>query len=152
MGPTWGPSGADRTQVGTMLAQWTLLSGDMLEKHTTKSKRKFSLPFSSIKCKGIMTWKYFLPFEKWAIGHQRISFTKGQWCGALLFSLFWPFVCTNVRDVSDMTLWRPCDVTFMFDSYAAVNIIGPVTNEHSGTTDITWYIVVVVTIYHCPGA
>ena len=27
MGPTWDPSGADRTQVGPMLATWTLLSG-----------------------------------------------------------------------------------------------------------------------------
>ena len=27
MEPTWGPSGADRTQLGPMLAQWTLLSG-----------------------------------------------------------------------------------------------------------------------------
>ena len=27
MGPTWGPSGADRTQVGQMMAPWTLLSG-----------------------------------------------------------------------------------------------------------------------------
>ena len=27
MGPTWGPSGADRTQVGPMLAPWNLLSG-----------------------------------------------------------------------------------------------------------------------------
>ena len=27
MGPTWGPYGADRTQVGPMLAPWTLLSG-----------------------------------------------------------------------------------------------------------------------------
>ena len=27
MSPTWGPSGADRTQVGPMLAPWTLLSG-----------------------------------------------------------------------------------------------------------------------------
>ena len=27
IGPTWGPPGADRTQVGPMLAQWTLLSG-----------------------------------------------------------------------------------------------------------------------------
>ena len=27
MGPTWGPSGTDRTQVGPMLAPWTLLSG-----------------------------------------------------------------------------------------------------------------------------
>ena len=26
MGPTWGPLGADRTQVGPMLAPWTLLS------------------------------------------------------------------------------------------------------------------------------
>ena len=29
MGPTWGPSGADRTQVGPMLAPWTLLSGNI---------------------------------------------------------------------------------------------------------------------------
>ena len=27
MGPTWGPSGADKTQVGPTLAPWTLLSG-----------------------------------------------------------------------------------------------------------------------------
>ena len=27
MGPTWGPPGDDRTQVGPMLAPWTLLSG-----------------------------------------------------------------------------------------------------------------------------
>ena len=27
MGPTWGPSGADRTQVGPMLIPWILLSG-----------------------------------------------------------------------------------------------------------------------------
>ena len=27
MGPTWGPTRADRTQVGPMLAPWTLLSG-----------------------------------------------------------------------------------------------------------------------------
>ena len=27
MGPTWGPSGTNRTQVGPMLAPWTLLSG-----------------------------------------------------------------------------------------------------------------------------
>ena len=27
MGPTWGPLGADRTQVGPMLAPWSLLSG-----------------------------------------------------------------------------------------------------------------------------
>ena len=30
MGPTWGPAGANSTQVGPMLAPWTLLSGMML--------------------------------------------------------------------------------------------------------------------------
>ena len=29
IGLTWGPSGADRTQVGPMLAPWTLLSGSV---------------------------------------------------------------------------------------------------------------------------
>ena len=29
MGPTWGPPGDDRTQVGPMLATWTLLSGNL---------------------------------------------------------------------------------------------------------------------------
>ena len=38
MGPTWGPSGSDRTQVGPMLAPRTLLSG-LLSKHQLK---KFS--------------------------------------------------------------------------------------------------------------
>ena len=31
MGPTWGPSGAYRTQVGPMLAPWTLLSGEFVD-------------------------------------------------------------------------------------------------------------------------
>ena len=34
MGPTWGPSGADRTQMGTMLAPRTLLSGYWIKSGT----------------------------------------------------------------------------------------------------------------------
>ena len=34
MGPTWGPSRADRTQVGPMLAPWTLLSGYLFSKYS----------------------------------------------------------------------------------------------------------------------
>ena len=54
MGPTWGPSGADSTQVGPMLAPWTLLSGMMLgdwERSAvvgTDDKRTDQLIFSSI--------------------------------------------------------------------------------------------------------
>ena len=33
MGPTWGPYGADRTQVGPMLSPWTLLSGIFCNLH-----------------------------------------------------------------------------------------------------------------------
>ena len=32
MGPTWGPSGADRSKVGPILTPWTLLSGTILLK------------------------------------------------------------------------------------------------------------------------
>ena len=38
MGPTWDPSGADRTQVAPMLAPWTLLSG-----YATHKNNKLSL-------------------------------------------------------------------------------------------------------------
>ena len=35
MGPTWGPLGDDRTQVGLVLAPWTLLSGNpQLKRHS----------------------------------------------------------------------------------------------------------------------
>ena len=38
MGPTWGPSGADRTQMGPMLAPWTLLSGTVVPCHLIMNK------------------------------------------------------------------------------------------------------------------
>ena len=48
MGPTWGPSGVDRTQVGPMLTPWTLLSGtcSVHEQNPTRQTRQwFLLPF-----------------------------------------------------------------------------------------------------------
>ena len=38
MGPKWGPSRADRTQTGPMLAPWILLSGDILDQYYTNFK------------------------------------------------------------------------------------------------------------------
>ena len=43
MGSTWVPSGADRTQVGPMLAPWTLLSG-VPSRDATKISIKMVLP------------------------------------------------------------------------------------------------------------
>ena len=39
MGPTWGPPGAVRTQVGPMLVPWTLLSGHISEWRSTHVHR-----------------------------------------------------------------------------------------------------------------
>ena len=43
MGPTWGPSGADRSQVGPMGAQWTLLSGMTWTEHQSGQCFDFKL-------------------------------------------------------------------------------------------------------------
>ena len=52
MGPTWGPSRADRTQVGPMLAPWTLLSG-LTSQHVNtlrlrQNVKHFALTFSNL--------------------------------------------------------------------------------------------------------
>ena len=41
MGPTWGPSGADSTQVGPMLAPWSLLSGYIHKANSVMMKALF---------------------------------------------------------------------------------------------------------------
>ena len=48
MGPIWGPAGADRTQVGPMLAPWTLLSGSLhiIVSLWGESKRHWSIPLA----------------------------------------------------------------------------------------------------------
>ena len=51
MGPTWGPSGADRTQVGPMLTPWTLLSGQ-----TSRGKVHPGPSFSKFEPPCILPW------------------------------------------------------------------------------------------------
>ena len=59
VGPTWGPSGADRTQVGPMLAPWTLLSGTIsniiiylvLPDYSTLSAVRFNARYRSLTYK-----------------------------------------------------------------------------------------------------
>ena len=50
MGPTWGSSGADRTQVDPMLAPWTLLSGNIVweltQEHRETNWNTLSASFS----------------------------------------------------------------------------------------------------------
>ena len=81
MGPTWGPSGADRTQVGPMLAPWTLLSvivSILPYYHWIHFPQFYSMsickliriyivtPYHSIKCRfgdGINTTTFYLSFK-----------------------------------------------------------------------------------------
>ena len=49
-GPTWGPSGADRTQVGPMLAPWTLLSGLGFRTPRSKLSTNFNVSSWSLTC------------------------------------------------------------------------------------------------------
>ena len=49
LGPAWGPSGADRTQVGPMLAPWTLLSG-LSAKYSQNSYNTIMVPRNTMRC------------------------------------------------------------------------------------------------------
>ena len=57
MGPTWGPSGADRTQVGPTLTPWTLLSCRLsADTLLTRKINMFSLRFQ---------WMSMIPYQSW---------------------------------------------------------------------------------------
>ena len=50
MKPRWGPSGANRTQVGPMLAPWTLLSGGLVPVYAGFYKTHEELKLISLWC------------------------------------------------------------------------------------------------------
>ena len=73
MGPTWGPPGSCRAQMGPMLAPRTLLSGT---------------PFKLIH-DDVIKWKHFPRYWPFVRGIHRSPMNsphKGQWRGALMFS------------------------------------------------------------------
>ena len=57
LGPTWGPSGADRTQVGPMLAPWTMLSGRLFQWHLSWLVRCLFFIKILFFCEMINLWK-----------------------------------------------------------------------------------------------
>ena len=62
MGPTWGPSGADRTQVGPMLDPWTLLSGRLRGGLSWKYRYIGHVRSENVRYIYIyIVWKYILP-------------------------------------------------------------------------------------------
>ena len=66
MGPRWGPSGAARTQVGPMLAPWTLLSGTLQRQvqiiwtlSLTENYNSRSVPLITAMCSQLDTSEKF---------------------------------------------------------------------------------------------
>ena len=69
IGPTWGLSGADRTQVGPVLAPWTLLSG-------TKRSERVSETYIAgrVKISDMSLWSLtFSPYQMWNMTDTSIS-------------------------------------------------------------------------------
>ena len=60
MGPTWGPPGSCRPQMGPMLAPWTLLSGSLpLGMQTCYKPRERSLGWEELMLLGCFLWLMF---------------------------------------------------------------------------------------------
>ena len=78
MVPTWGPSGADRTQVGPMLAPWTLLSG-------LESQSKSSWHFVVVNDYLAKLWlRYLIQYATIIWFHGQLFPLTSVWC------LTWP--------------------------------------------------------------
>ena len=63
MGPTWDPTGADRTQVGPMLATWILLSGMANNDQATTKWQPLAPTLTKTLSMVMIPWCYFLYFQ-----------------------------------------------------------------------------------------
>ena len=129
MGPTWGPPGSCRPQMAPMLTPWTLLSGYPFPKGLVRCLNVMT----SSSCIGLHEWqgsiqqKIITPLLHatwWR--HQMESFSallaicagnspvpvnsphKGQWRGALMFTLIclWTNDWVNNREAGDLRRLR----------------------------------------------
>ena len=107
VGPTWGPSGADRTQVGHMLAPWTLLSGMIHVQHSLSIIMTWSI-FSNtknvVKRGSRFNIKTVFPgtvnsTAQQSVQHNALSISLGHF-----YSTWWP-----------QELTRPCYIGLCYD-------------------------------------
>ena len=103
MGPTWGPSGADRTQVGSMWAPWNLLSGmlycqlDSQEQISMKSLANVR-HFYSRKC----VWKY-VKRQPFCFGLNELTWFRFAWTHNVPNAL--PACCWHRYRFQAVTQW-----------------------------------------------
>ena len=112
MGPTWGPSGADRTQVGPMLAPWILLSGSSANvKH--KIMFKVTIMITGQSCGSFwgnqVSFTYWLTMGQFAMAKECIKHAQPCNKTDIFFSIY-PLKCAN----SLMLLWHVSYTTWIF--------------------------------------
>ena len=146
MGPTWGPPGSCRPQVGPMTAPWTLLSGTLplcptdpeYKPSHTRCRHYVTCAFINYMewHDDVIKWKHFPRYWPFVRGIHRSPVNsphKGQWRGALMFSLVcvWINGWENNREAGDLIRQRShYDVTVMV-SRPTKNPVWGVTRNHS---------------------
>ena len=140
MGPTWGPPGSCRPQMGPVLSPWTLLSGtcpscqsyrqgavqncisSVSETPNTTKKSSYKACNIHVNYRDDVAWTFLEKYRyhddviKWEHFPRYWPFVrgihwspvnsphKGQWRGALMFSLIcaWTSVWAHTRDAGDL--------------------------------------------------
>ena len=115
MGPTWGPSGADRTQVGPILATRTLLSGitiacySVIHFHSASP----SVPSTTLPLAGLIVWFIVLwPLSCW------IHLGKHKYIFALPIILN-----TAMPQVAEITLMEATDLFTVHINTMAADVL-----------------------------
>ena len=132
MGPTWGPYGADRTEMGPMLAPWTLLSGYFCD---TRTHRSTPSQWTPLKFPSVSATSH-----KWSgQTSQRPCFLLQQGCHTLLkhqhpcFLLFdW-----DIRILPMQPRWVIPQVTSSDISACVINTLRPRQNGRCFTEDVS---------------
>ena len=94
MGPTWGPSGAGRNQVGPILAPWTLLSGFL--KHVLKFELLYSTPvlvFAAVSCQ-INVWSCIQKLRNYICFFFCLSGFQST-CWWSICTWYWDYICKH---------------------------------------------------------
>ena len=110
MGPTWGPSGADRTQVTPMLAPWNLLSGKLLPmikycKHVVGMGRLYHWFLNTSWAVGLIYWILHLHFLYFDICNYICLDTSYHFLALFYFLnilYFFKYSCTNTFHIRSL--------------------------------------------------
>ena len=117
MGPTWGPPGAARTQVGPMLARRTLLSGacSIPQKPWTHKVKGITEPV-------IACWVHL--FE---------GLSKMQWVPSFVFSCNkWSCICLSECYMSKVLIYSQLIIIVYFDIHYCQRKVINIENINSG--------------------